>query len=320
MFATRRINESKTKNESRRVIARRLKVEQRRIMREMYRKRRITLIKKTHELEKLCEVDVAIIICRNDRYFIYRSMNRRSWSSSMKQIVSVLLVQSWSKLTLSKSHHTHCLRIFYHSILKKNVLWSSRSRLMKIQRMLKMHKRRSIAKRKFIVEVLTLFWVWHINFHCSLNHFAVIAISLSESVVISRLVMCKSSMNAWCRQIAKSLKLLDSTELRSELRLLLTKIISALRWTTILNLNQAWVVIYNEPLCRSFEDMTRKSLNLRKSFRSIVVFTVTLIWRLHCSSLYYLDYHNVKACSVQLNLFKRQTWCARNCRSISDSI
>jgi len=54
------------KNESRRAITRRLRVEQRRSMREMYRKRKIILIKKTHELEKLCEVNIAIIICRND--------------------------------------------------------------------------------------------------------------------------------------------------------------------------------------------------------------------------------------------------------------
>jgi len=63
------------KNESRRVVARRLRVEQRRNMREMYRKRKTILIKKTHELEKLCEINIAIIICRNDRYFTYRLMN-----------------------------------------------------------------------------------------------------------------------------------------------------------------------------------------------------------------------------------------------------
>ena len=78
----------KSKTESRHVIARKLKAEQKRITREMYRKKKMTLIKKTHELEKLCEMNVAIIICRNNHYFIYHSMKRRSWPPFIKQIVS----------------------------------------------------------------------------------------------------------------------------------------------------------------------------------------------------------------------------------------
>ena len=77
-----------SKTESRHVIARKLKAEQKRATREMYRKRKMTLVKKAHELGKLCEVDVAIIICRNGRYFTYRSMERRSWPPFMEQIVS----------------------------------------------------------------------------------------------------------------------------------------------------------------------------------------------------------------------------------------
>jgi hypothetical protein len=75
MFLTQKSNRSKTKSESRRAIARRLRVEQRRNVRKIYRKRKIILIKKVHKLEKLCEVNIAIIIYRNDQYFIYCLMN-----------------------------------------------------------------------------------------------------------------------------------------------------------------------------------------------------------------------------------------------------
>lgn len=46
----------------------------------------MTLVKKAHELGKLCDVDIAVIICRNGRYFTYRSMDRQSWPPSMEQI------------------------------------------------------------------------------------------------------------------------------------------------------------------------------------------------------------------------------------------
>ena len=67
-----------SKTESQHVITRKFKVEQKRITREIYRKKKMTLIKKVYEFEKLCEVNIAIIICRNDCYFIYHLMKRRS--------------------------------------------------------------------------------------------------------------------------------------------------------------------------------------------------------------------------------------------------
>jgi len=91
MSSTQKSDRPETKSESRRAVARRLRAEQRRSVREMYRKRKITLIKKAHELGKLCEVDIAVIICRNGRYFTYRSMDRQSWPPSMDQIVSEML-------------------------------------------------------------------------------------------------------------------------------------------------------------------------------------------------------------------------------------
>jgi len=77
IFSIQKLDRSETKNESRQTVARRLRVEQRRNVREIYRKRKIILIKKVHELEKLCEIDIAVIICRNNRYLIYRSINRQ---------------------------------------------------------------------------------------------------------------------------------------------------------------------------------------------------------------------------------------------------
>ncbi len=88
MSSAQKTDRLETKSESPRAVSRRLKAEQRRSVREMYRKRKITLIKKAHELGKLCEVDIAVIICRNGRYSTYRSMDRQSWPPSMDQIVS----------------------------------------------------------------------------------------------------------------------------------------------------------------------------------------------------------------------------------------
>lgn len=69
-------NEFMTKHESSQIIIRRFKIEQRKIKRKIYRKRKNILIKKIYEYEKLCKIDITIIICQNNRYFICRSMNR----------------------------------------------------------------------------------------------------------------------------------------------------------------------------------------------------------------------------------------------------
>jgi hypothetical protein len=54
--------------------------------REKARKRRKTLVKKAHELAKLYDVDVALIVHENGRYHTYRSVE--SWLPCIKQIVS----------------------------------------------------------------------------------------------------------------------------------------------------------------------------------------------------------------------------------------
>jgi len=66
IFLTQKLDRSETKNKSRQTVARRFRVEQQRNVQEIYRKRKTILIKKVHELEKLCEVDIAVIICRNN--------------------------------------------------------------------------------------------------------------------------------------------------------------------------------------------------------------------------------------------------------------
>ena len=53
---------------------------------EKTRRRRKTLVKKAHELATLCDVDVALIVHKDGRYYTYRSIE--SWLPCMKQIVS----------------------------------------------------------------------------------------------------------------------------------------------------------------------------------------------------------------------------------------
>ncbi|KAH6704370.1 hypothetical protein BKA61DRAFT_455266, partial [Leptodontidium sp. MPI-SDFR-AT-0119] len=57
---------------------------------ERLSKRKSTLINKTDELAKLCDVNVALII-RNRQtghYFTYNSIDLESWSPSKEQIAS----------------------------------------------------------------------------------------------------------------------------------------------------------------------------------------------------------------------------------------
>jgi hypothetical protein len=58
--------------------------------REKLRKRKNNLFKKAYELGKLCNVDVAVIVHKNGRYFTYRSTDKESWPPSMKEIVSTI--------------------------------------------------------------------------------------------------------------------------------------------------------------------------------------------------------------------------------------
>jgi hypothetical protein len=59
------------------IVAQRLRIKQQKNMQKIYRKQKTILVKKIYKLEKLCEINIAIIICQNNRYFIYRSIDRQ---------------------------------------------------------------------------------------------------------------------------------------------------------------------------------------------------------------------------------------------------
>lgn len=56
--------------------------------REMMRRRKHSLFKKAYELEKLCDADVAVIVCKNGRFYIYKSTDQKAWPPPMEQIAS----------------------------------------------------------------------------------------------------------------------------------------------------------------------------------------------------------------------------------------
>ena len=58
------------------------------IKQKTYKRRKATLFKKAHELKKFCDVEIAMIIYKHNRYFTYKSTNQQSWSSFIEQIVS----------------------------------------------------------------------------------------------------------------------------------------------------------------------------------------------------------------------------------------
>ena len=45
-------------------------------------------MKKAHELAQLCQADLALIIYKNNRFYMYRSLERGSWPPSRADIVS----------------------------------------------------------------------------------------------------------------------------------------------------------------------------------------------------------------------------------------
>lgn len=58
--------------------------------RKKLRRRKKSLFRKAYELEKLCDIDVAVILHKNGYYLTYKSINKESWSSSIKKIVSTI--------------------------------------------------------------------------------------------------------------------------------------------------------------------------------------------------------------------------------------
>jgi hypothetical protein len=56
---------------------------------ENLKRRKDTLFKKAYELGKYYDIEVAVILHQNGRYFTYRTIDQESWPPSMKQIVSL---------------------------------------------------------------------------------------------------------------------------------------------------------------------------------------------------------------------------------------
>ena len=54
---------------------------------QQFLQRKFNLLKKTDQLAKLYNADLAVIICRNDRYYIYWLINKELWLSFLKEIV-----------------------------------------------------------------------------------------------------------------------------------------------------------------------------------------------------------------------------------------
>ena len=54
------------------------------------RRRKNSLFKKADELRKLCNADVAVIVCQDGRFYVYKSTDQTSWSPSMEHIVGLV--------------------------------------------------------------------------------------------------------------------------------------------------------------------------------------------------------------------------------------
>lgn len=79
------------------------KLERSKRAQENMRRRKKTLVKRVHEFERdfrgVCDIEVALIIRQNGRYFTYRSVDIDSWPPPMKQIVrDVTLVMLKAKI------------------------------------------------------------------------------------------------------------------------------------------------------------------------------------------------------------------------------
>ena len=56
---------------------------------QRFTRRKACLMKKAHELAKICEADLALIIRKKNRYYTYCSMEEKQWPPTMAEIVGV---------------------------------------------------------------------------------------------------------------------------------------------------------------------------------------------------------------------------------------
>ncbi|KAL8696245.1 MAG: hypothetical protein Q9201_007754 [Fulgogasparrea decipioides] len=64
-----------------------------RAIREKFRKRRSSLLKKADELAYMCQTDVYLILYRGDKFYTYSSTDRDDWPPSEEEMVSRLLLK-----------------------------------------------------------------------------------------------------------------------------------------------------------------------------------------------------------------------------------
>ena len=60
---------------------------------QQFARRKPNLIKKANQLTRMCHADVALIIRRNGRYYIYRSIDHEQWPSTISETVSNTVMQ-----------------------------------------------------------------------------------------------------------------------------------------------------------------------------------------------------------------------------------
>ena len=59
---------------------------------QQFTRRKSGLVKKADELARLCHADLALIIRKNNRYYIYRSTDHDQWPPTITEIVCMDLI------------------------------------------------------------------------------------------------------------------------------------------------------------------------------------------------------------------------------------
>ncbi len=55
-------------------------------------KKKSNFVKKADQLARLCHADIALIICKNQRYYTYRSIDHEQWPPTKMEIVRMIPV------------------------------------------------------------------------------------------------------------------------------------------------------------------------------------------------------------------------------------
>ncbi len=56
---------------------------------QQFTRRKLNLVKKADQLARLCHADLALIIRKNGRYYMYRSTDHDQWPPTMSDIVCI---------------------------------------------------------------------------------------------------------------------------------------------------------------------------------------------------------------------------------------